>query len=450
MVRSIIKDKRIVSTSMKKHLTVIALGMLATTGWAQSGTNSPYSQYGLGILSDQSTGFNRGMNGLALGFREHNQINPANPASYSAIDSLSFIFDAGISLQSTNFKEGGKKLNANNADFEYVVAGFRLLPHLGVSFGLLPYTNIGYSYSTTTSVGDVNKTYSYNAYTGEGGLHQVYLGFGWEPIRHFSIGVNGSYLYGDYTRSVTNSYSNTAANSLTKTYSADVRSYKLEAGIQYTLPLNKKDQLTLGLTYGLGHEIGGDPKVSIISRNTTTAVADTTSFPGAGEAALKLKIPNTFGVGLTFIHNNKIKVGADYTLQQWSKVNAPELVTDNDGTMQYQLVKGTYKDRHHFTLGTEICPEEYGRSFLKRMRYRAGISYTTPYYYIGSIEGPKELSASLGFGIPIVNGYNNRSILNISAQWVKRSAKSLITENTFRINVGVTFNEQWFAKWKLQ
>ena len=64
VVRSIIKDKRIVSTSMKKHLTVIALGMLATTGWAQSGTNSPYSQYGLGILSDQSTGFNRGTNNV--------------------------------------------------------------------------------------------------------------------------------------------------------------------------------------------------------------------------------------------------------------------------------------------------------------------------------------------------------------------------------------------------
>lgn len=435
---------------MKKQLTVIALAMLATTGWAQSGTNSPYSQYGLGILSDQSTGFNRGMNGLALGFREHNQVNPANPASYSAIDSLSFIFDAGISLQQTNFKEGGRKLNANNADFEYVVAGLRLFRHFGVSFGLIPYTNIGYSYSTTTSVGDVNKTYSYNAYNGDGGLHQVYLGFGWEPIRNLSIGVNGSYLYGDYTRTVTNSYSNSSANALIKTYSADVRSYKLDAGLQYTLPLSKKDQITVGLTYGMGHEIKGKPQVTIVSSNSVTAVADTTTYPGAGQLDLKLKIPNTFGAGLTFNHNNKVKIGADYSLQQWSKISAPELVTDNSGNINYQLVKGYYKDRHQFTLGTQICPDEYGRSFLKRIRYRAGVSYTTPYYYIGSLEGPKELSASLGFGIPIVNGYNNRSLLNISAQWVKRSAKNLITENTFRINVGITFNEQWFAKWKVQ
>ena len=360
------------------------------------------------------------------------------------------IFDAGISLQQTNFKEGGRKLNANNADFEYVVAGLRLFRHFGVSFGLIPYTNIGYSYSTTTSVGDVNKTYSYNAYNGDGGLHQVYLGFGWEPIRNLSIGVNGSYLYGDYTRTVTNSYSNSSANALIKTYSADVRSYKLDAGLQYTLPLSKKDQITVGLTYGMGHEIKGKPQVTIVSSNSVTAVADTTTYPGAGQLNLNLKIPNTFGAGLTFNHDNKVKIGADYSLQQWSKISAPELITDNSGNINYQLVKGYYKDRHQFTLGTQICPDEYGRSFLKRIRYRAGVSYTTPYYYIGSLEGPKELSASLGFGIPIINGYNNRSLLNISAQWVKRSAKNLITENSFRINVGITFNEQWFAKWKVQ
>jgi hypothetical protein len=63
---------------------------------AQSGTNSPYSQYGFGELTEQSTGFNRGMNGVGIGYREHNQVNFLNPASYSAVDSMSFIFDVGI------------------------------------------------------------------------------------------------------------------------------------------------------------------------------------------------------------------------------------------------------------------------------------------------------------------------------------------------------------------
>lgn len=114
---------------------------------AQSGTNSPYSQYGLGVLSDQTSGFNRGMNGVGLGFHEHNQVNYLNPASYSNIDSLSFILDAGISGQITNFNENGVKKNAKNANFEYVVAGLRVAKHVGVSFGILPFTNVGYNYT---------------------------------------------------------------------------------------------------------------------------------------------------------------------------------------------------------------------------------------------------------------------------------------------------------------
>lgn len=117
---------------MKRYLSaVVAVAMSCEFAYAQSGTNSPYSQYGLGVLSDQAAGFNRGMNGLGLGFHEHNQINFSNPASYSSLDSLTFIFDAGVSGQITSFKEGGNKKNAQNADFEYVVAGFRAFKHLG-------------------------------------------------------------------------------------------------------------------------------------------------------------------------------------------------------------------------------------------------------------------------------------------------------------------------------
>lgn len=77
--------------------------------YAQSGTNSPYSQYGLGVLSDQTSGFNRGMNGVGLGFREHNQVNFINPASYSAVDSLSFIFDVGSPARSPTSMKAARK-----------------------------------------------------------------------------------------------------------------------------------------------------------------------------------------------------------------------------------------------------------------------------------------------------------------------------------------------------
>ena len=169
--------------------------------------------------------FNRGMNGLAYGLREPNQVNYLNPASYSSVDSLTFVFDVGVSLQLTNFEENGKKVNARNADFEYAVATFRAARHLGVSFGILPFSNVGYSYSNTQRVNEMpsptsaNTSYT-NSYTGEGGLHQIYLGAGWEPFRGFSIGANLSYLWGNYTRSVVNSYSDAYVNTLSKKYTA--------------------------------------------------------------------------------------------------------------------------------------------------------------------------------------------------------------------------------------
>ena len=123
----------------RKILFCVLLSMICLAAKSQSGTNSPYSQYGLGILSDQALGYSRGMGGLSLGVRGSSMANMLNPASYSAADSLTMIFDLGLSGQITNFEENGTKVNANNADFEYAVALFRIMPKMGLSAGVMPY-----------------------------------------------------------------------------------------------------------------------------------------------------------------------------------------------------------------------------------------------------------------------------------------------------------------------
>lgn len=433
---------------MSFYKKVLGAGILAsiciTPAVAQSGTNSPYSQYGLGLLNEQSSGFNRGMNGLGLGFREHNQVNYINPASYSALDSLTFIFDAGLSGQITNFSENGHKINANNADFEYAVAAFRAFKHVGVSFGIVPFTNVGYNYAITDYLnGDRNVAYT-NTYDGSGGIHQVYFGAGWEFLKGLSIGANVSYLWGDINRSVVNSYSDGSISTLSKYYTATVKSYKLDIGLQYQLALNKKNALTIGLTYGLGHKLGADPTCSIISTNTMTAVADTMSITVNNG----LEMPTSLAAGVMWNHNDKLKLGADFLYQNWGTLKYPVYRVVND-MPKYELVDDYYKDRYKVTLGGEFCNDEMSRRFLDRVRFRAGVSYATSYYKVNGVNGPDEISASIGFGIPIVNAYNNRSMLNISGQWVHSAAKGLLTENTFRINIGITFNERWFMKWKV-
>ena len=407
--------------------------------WAQGGTNSPYSQFGIGALSDQSQSMSRGMNGVGYGLCQGNNVNTLNPASYSGVDSLTMLFDMGVSGQFTHYEEGKLKRNASLASFEYVVGSFRAWKNVGVSFGLLPYSSVGYEYATSSR--DQNLGQLTESFTGSGGLHEVFLGFGWRLMKPLSIGVNAGYLWGSIDRSVLPD-ADATANSLRKNYSTSVSNYKLDIGAQWVQPIGRFDRLTLGAVVGLGHNLKNDAEMTIVSTNQLSNSSDTT--------ALKLtdafELPMSFGVGAAYQHAGKLTLAADFTLDKWGDVKFPTF-TGNE----YKLQSGLLKDRMKMSVGLDWLPNpsQMGGRFLEHVHYRLGAGYATPYYYINGKEGPKELSVSAGFGIPIVNMHNNRSVLNISGQWVRSSATDFVTENYFRINIGVTFNERWFMKWKV-
>lgn len=426
---------------MKRKILLSSLAFVVSVSMsAQSGTNSPYSQYGLGVLSDQSQGFNRGMNGLALGLRSHNQVNVQNPASYSALDSLTMIFDIGFSGQITSFEENGRKLNANNADFEYAVGAFRLLPKVGMSFGLIPFTSIGYNYSNTPNAKLSSISFT-ETHSGSGGLHQAFVGLGWRFLDGFSVGANLSYLWGSYDRTISIASTDGNVNTEVKNYSASVSNYKLDIGLQWQRKISKDEILTLGATYGVGHNLHADAEYKTSSTNSQTG---TVTEPPVSVIDNALSIPHSFGFGLSWQHANRLTVGLDYTLQKWGALDFPEI---NNTTGNYVLKSGLLKDRSKFTLGCEWTPNPLSQHFLSRVNYRVGASLATPYVNINGKEGPKEYSVSAGFGIPINKG---RSCFNLSGQWVHSPSTGFITENTFRVNIGITFNERWFMKWKVE
>ena len=426
--------------NMNRFLGCLALSVLTTMGaYAQSGTNSPYSQYGLGDLADQSVGFNKGMGGVGLAFRRGNEVNPLNPASYSSVDSLSMIFDAGLSGQITHYNENGKTLNAKGGGFDYVTGLFRVFKNVGVSVGVMPYSNIGYNYASSTKLSEINTTVPVN-YKGDGGIHQLFLGAGWKIVKPLSLGFNVAYLWGEYDRSVTSA--NSSINTISKQYSASINSWKLDVGLQYDQPINKNDFITVGATFSPGHSLKADPASLIVNSNTTIGKSDSTNY----EIGNGLDIPTSWGVGLAYRHGSTLRVGADFQMQKWGTLSYPTVNELN----QYVLKDGLLQDSYKANIGAEWMPDPMSRKLLNHVRYRIGAGLSTPYYYINGQDGPKEYHVSLGFCIPIANVYNNRSVLNISAQWQHRSADNLISENTFFFNIGLTFNERWFAKWKIE
>ena len=65
---------------------------------AQNGSSSPYSRFGYGDLNDNVPNTYRAMGGVGLGMRSNKVINPSQPASFTAGDSLTFMFDLGASV----------------------------------------------------------------------------------------------------------------------------------------------------------------------------------------------------------------------------------------------------------------------------------------------------------------------------------------------------------------
>ena len=411
------------------------VGMMTSGVMAQTSTNSPYTRYGFGQLSDQSFGNSQAMGGISYGLRNGLQINASNPASYSAVDSLTFIFDAGMSLQNANFKEGDIKTNAKNSSVDYLAVQFRLMKGLGFTAGFLPYSNVGYNMSRSnvvTTDDNGTTTTATQSYYGDGGLQQVFLGLGYNVFKGLSVGANFSYLYGDISHTATTAFSNSNAFSSARTHKIEVSDYKLDFGVQYTHQLKEKHVLNIGAAYSFGHDLNSTGYEYIEKYSSSTVATQTVDTIQNAFA-----IPHTFGIGATYVYDNRLTVGADYTLQKWEDV---KFFNDNN----------TFQNRSKISVGAEYLPNPIGRSYLSKVRYRVGAYYSSPYAKINGMDGNKEYGVSLGFGLPLTT-YHGRSILNISGQFVKVSPKvsGMLEESYLRINIGLTFNERWFMKWKV-
>lgn len=413
---------------MNKRILAILLIMFSVIGaMADNGINSPYSRYGVGVLADQSLGTNRQMGGLGYALRSHRFVNLKNPASFSTADTLTMLFEAGFSMQNVNFKEGSKRINAKNASFDYVAMQFRLCKGLGMSAGFLPYSNVGYSFSTTSSQG-TNEVHS-ETYNGTGGLYQPYIGLGWSPFSWFAAGVTGSYIYGDITHQVVSEFANSTNRS--KTYNAIIRNYKVDFGVQFMSKLAAKHHLTLGATYSLGHDMNAKATLT----ETTSDATNETSIPSG------FVLPNTYGGGFAYKYDDQWTIGADYTYEQWSAATFFDAIS-------------TGTDRSKISIGVEYSPKELSKNLLKMMNYRAGIHYAQPYTRINGHEGCDEYGISAGVSVPFYNNNNSYShgTLHISGQFIHLRPRSagLITENYLRINIGITFNESWFMKLRVR
>ena len=408
---------------MLKYKTLFICLSIAGIAFAQNGTSSPYSQFGYGILGDNAIGTQRAMGGVGYALHNNRQINVMNPASYTSMDSLTFLFDIGLTYQNTITREGDLRESSQSGSIDYIVMQFPLGRYMAGSVGLLPFTNVGYSFANSIDNGTDSRE-------GDGNISQAYVGVSGKPFKGFSIGANVSYLFGTLTHSI----SSIPLNGSSGIFQTDmkVRDFHLLFGAQYAIEWGKKHTLTLGAVYSPGKDVLGRAYSSIYDVSSSTTIeADTLNMKN------NYSLASTYGGGISYNYDKRLTIAADVTYQNWADAKFINLRSG-----QIQSSTGIFNNRLKVALGAEFRPKTIGSNYFEHISYRAGLFYNRSYL---KIEGNdmNEIGASCGFGFPLAT---NKSVVNVSFEYINRqcSPVKLITENHFRISVSLTFNEMWF------
>lgn len=414
---------------MKISKTIKAVAAALVAGILTVAAQSPYSMYGYGLLNDNATSAQRAMGGVGYAMQSGRQVNVMNPASYAAIDSMTFLFDMGITATALWTKENATSGKDFGGGLDYITMQFPLSKYIGGSIGLVPYSSVGYSFGSTMDNGSGSRT-------GSGGLNELYVGVGGRPFKGFSIGANIGYLFGTTINDIYAYPANSSTNALFEKV-VQVRDFHLLFGAQYTYKLNRDNRLTAGVTYSPGKTLLGHAwRVNYYNIGSSDVQADTVAYTSLRD---RFSLPTSLGFGLNYQWRERLTVEADLTWQNWEKAKFAELDLD-DGELKFN-------NRLRYGLGVEYVPQPRG-NYAQRIAYRLGGYFSDDYIKVGANK-IKEHGLSLGFGLPTPG---SKTLVNIGVEWKRRQGtpNALIKEDYLNITLGINVNELWFYQNKLR
>ena len=406
-------------------MAAIALALASVaSATAQNGTLTPYSKYGYGILNDNATAAQRSMGGVGYAMSSGRQANVMNPASYAAIDSLTFLFDIGADLSFLWSEDAGVREHSNTGGLDYITMAFPISKRIGASIGVLPYASTGYAFGNTIDNGSVSRT-------GSGNISMLYAGVGINPWNKFYVGANFAYMFGTTINDV---YATTITNS-TSLFERfmRVRDWKVDIGVQYSFNVNRENKFTVGVTFSPGKSMHGET-YGIHYDASLDSKPDTTGYT---KLSGLYSMPATYGAGLNYTYDNRLTAELDFTYQPWKNAKYASLE---------DFETNTFDNRWKLAAGLQWIPRPRG-SYIQRINYRIGAYFNHDYIMVRG-NNVREIGATVGFGFPIPMF---KTTVNLGFEYKHRQAHPtpLVKEDYCLITLGVNFNEMWFRKSKI-
>ena len=425
-------------STYRKVVAVAAVLLSFLIAPAQNDISSPYSMYGVGLLSNVTPGAYDAMGKVGYAMQNPYLINFKNPASYVAFDSLSFIGDVAFSIYSSTLSTNTLNQKATYARPGYFTFGLPVTKHWRTSAGVMPFSNLGYSIIDSRkveNVGDV--TYKYD---GSGGLLQIYWGNAFKICKGLSIGLNASYIFGNlaYTKAAEIDGDN-FFNAMTNR-TLDLDGIYLSAGIQYFVTVKEKHKLGFGLIYENSAYIWAkQTDFNYTYTTSSTSPSDTVNY---GKTKGHLQMPQTIGGGFSYQYKDKLWVTADVSWQNWKRFH-----------LSTETMRENFNDAMNYSVGIQFIPDANASNYAKKIRLRIGARYSTGYINATTDQTTaiSDFSISAGVGLPLKLYTSNSSIGILFEYGVMGTHQhNLIKENYFRFSLHFTLQEKWYQRVKLE
>lgn len=418
---------------MKKYLLIASL--FCSVGVYSQNTNSPYSVIGIGDIENNFYNRTAGMANTGYAYRNDRYMINNNPASYTGLQRQFFAIELSgraqfISYSGTPVAAG----SSGSKDFaiKRLAVGTKVNKWWGSGIGLAPFSTANYGFSYTKSI--VGSTVGLPAtIDGNGSINQVYWNNAFEVTKHFSIGVQTSYLFGSLNQTE-NLYTTALQESLTTTDQNYLRSFYFTYGAQFYHPITKDWDIALGGTFSNKTNLASESTVTVTDNNgqllSSTIVKDD-----------YFKLPHTIGGGLSLSHTKKLdnvntkkySWSADYKHQDWA-------------SNRYSGAGFSLQDAQRVSAGFEVSNNiQAYNTYFEKSYFQTGAYYGTSYL---SINGKQlnEMGVTFGYGFttkryPALAGH---IMLEIGQRGT--TTNGLIKERFVNLGFTISYRDLWYTK----
>ena len=420
---------------IKKIIVSICL-LFSLAIFAQESTSSPYSFYGIGDIKFKGSVENRSMGSISV-LPDSIHINIQNPAQLACLKFTGLAL--GGTYANTKSKTETQEAKARRTSLDYMIVGIPV-GKVGIGFGLIPYSSVGYKIGRTAYVTNNNNDTIrsiISRYNGIGGVNKVFLGFGYRLTKNINIGGDLQYNFGTIETNSLQYQTDLQYGSREKNVS-DLRGVNFDLGITYQTKVNSKYSFFSSLAYTPEAVLtsGNTRNIEIVQLISTSAVI-VIERQNISVEDTKIKLPSKLSFGSGFGQLKKWLVGGEITFIQNS-------VMSNRFT---DINSATFENSVRYSLGGFFIPNYNSySSYYKRMVYRGGLRYENTGLVIQD-KSITDFAANIGLGMPLGGTFTN---INIGLEIGRRGTKyyNLVEENYINLSVGLSLSDKWFVKRK--